>query len=74
MFKSLHKSVKFFDILSTHSIGVNPFFSAASCIFCPCSSTPVRKLTSFPLSLSYLARTSATIVVYAVPTCGAALG
>ena len=50
--------------------GVTPFASAARWILSPCSSVPVRNMTSSPQSRRQRARASATTVVYAWPMCG----
>jgi hypothetical protein len=50
-------------IPSTNTSGVSPAFCAASSIFCPCSSIPVRKKTSCPIKRLNRAKTSQAIVV-----------
>ena len=59
---------------SSANVGVSrPAFCAARATFCPCSSVPVRKNTSSPISRRDRAIASASIVVYAWPIWGWAL-
>ncbi len=58
---------------SAYSCGVRPWVVAAFWMFSPCSSVPVRKNVSSPLSLWKRVTTSTRIVVYEWPRCGAAL-
>ena len=46
---SCHRSLKRGACESHHSCGVMPWSAAASATFSPCSSMPVRNLTSYPL-------------------------
>jgi len=55
---------------SANACGVSPAASADCCTFCPCSSVPVRKSTSWPSSRLKRAITSHASVVYAWPMCG----
>ena len=55
------------DISSQWDFGSIPFSFAVLCIFKPCSSTPVMKMTSSPTSLLYLDMESQIIVVYTLP-------
>ena len=66
-------SMKRGALRSTSSCGVTPSRSAASATGSPCSSVPVRKKTSSPRWRMWRAITSAAIVEYAWPRCGAAL-
>ena len=59
---------------SANSRGSTPAAAAVLTIFTPCSSVPVRKCVSSPLSRWYRATTSAATVVYTCPRCGSALG
>lgn len=74
MFSFFHASLNFGIRSSVNSFGDLPVFFAASAIFFPWSSVPVKKNTSSPLSLCHRARMSAAIVVYACPMCGMSFG
>jgi nifR3 family TIM-barrel protein len=67
------RAMKCSTLRSPSSFGVMPSRSAASATGSPCSSVPVRKKTSSPRWRMWRASTSAAIVVYAWPRCGAAL-
>ena len=68
-----HRSVKVLTIVSAKSFGWICLSAAVFSAFWPCSSTPVRKKTSYPCSLLYRAIMSAAMVVYAWPMCGTSL-
>ena len=67
------RALKRSALRSASSLGSSPSALAASATGSPCSSVPVRKNTSSPRWRWWRASTSATIVVYACPRCGAAL-
>ena len=66
-FMQLSKFLKFSETLSTNSLGLTPLFFAAVSTFCPCSSVPVKKKTSYSSRRLNLAITSHASVVYAWP-------
>jgi hypothetical protein len=61
--------------LRSANSGTERFSRAAVCtIFSPCSSVPVRKNTSLPLSRWKRASASVAIASYAWPMCGTPFG
>ena len=64
MSRTFHKFFASSTISSTYSFGVIPFSLAFFSIFSPCSSVPVKKKTSYPTSLLYLAIASAIGIDY----------
>ena len=55
---------------STYALGATPAAFAFSSIFCPCSSVPVWKNTSYPCIRRNRAMLSASTISYVLPMCG----
>ncbi len=70
MFSCFQSSLYRGETESTNSLLLIPFAAAVFSTFWPCSSVPVRKKTSRPVSLMYRAIASAATVVYACPMWG----